>query len=215
MTTTSSDVQTITLTDIALAIGLEKTDTVLPNGKTVNGFNFDSERDSERVFKTVEKMVSGFSPVLLDGPFPLWLLATVVHALHPRVVSVNNPMLGNVLPCSHCQQMECVDQTLIYGDGDIIISGHVVDNTYVVGIDMVANVRNPLGICSELKAPAIPEGVDVKSVIIEGRSLGAIVAQLSEAYAHSVQDISVKGVDGVNTVVVSHGGNPYGHRWSN
>jgi hypothetical protein len=55
----------------------------------------------------------------------------------------------------------------------------------------------------------------VKHVLIEGRAIGAIVAQLSEAYAHSVGDVGYKGVDGVNTVVVSHGGLPYGHRWNN
>jgi hypothetical protein len=211
--TTSSDVQTITLDEIAVAIGLKKTTTTLPNGKVVNGYNFESERDSERVFKAVEKMVDGQKPVILDGPFPLWLLATVVHALHPRVVSVNNLMLGNALPCSRCQQSNETDQILRYGDGDVIISGTVSGYTYYVTVIMAANVRDPLSVCSELKAPALPSDVKIKSVIIEGRAIGAIIAQLSEAYAHSVKDVSVKGVDRVNTVVVTHGGLSYGQRW--
>jgi len=81
----------LSIAGLAEALGKQPVERALPNGRVVQQVVWRGD-DLVEVSRLLHN-VSGEMPehVKVDGPAPGWLVAALVHELHPRAVSLNSP----------------------------------------------------------------------------------------------------------------------------
>jgi hypothetical protein len=114
-------------------------------------------------------------------------------------------------------------QTYRYKKGDIIIACYTIRDIYHVYITLTTSNIDPKNVHKCLRAPSIPSGSGVKHVTIVGKAIDDtvegkllvdnIIDRLIETYSTLVEDVSVRGYDGLSTVIVSNGGRVRGTQW--
>jgi len=191
--------KTIKIEEVAVFLGMMKTQKTLPNGKTVSSFEYAPSQLPE-FFRAVEAERADMGRedcVEFDGGCPGWLLVCVAHACHPSQASVKYPQGG-----ADCQ---------------VPVTGFAAERDGACeGVDFVVkeeseytlvefSLKNPTldlqKALSSLVAPAVPAG---KPVRISGRGPIAVLAALSSAYAHMVPYVACYQPGVGNVVSISH-----------
>jgi CRISPR-associated Csx3 family protein len=81
----------LTVAAVAVALGKEETEKVLPGGRNVKQINWESG-DLVAIADLLHNRSSEFPEVVdIDGPGPAWLHTALVHEVHPREARLNSP----------------------------------------------------------------------------------------------------------------------------
>lgn len=189
----------------AAALGMNKTEKVLPNGKTITAYEYCPDQ-LPGFFKAVETErgeLGREDVVCFDGGMPGWLLCCCAHACHPANVSVKYPQGG---PDCELAITGFVAEGAGGAEG---VEFKVSENEEYTQVDfsLTSPTLDLQKALASLVAPAVPAGRPVR---ISGRGPIAILSALASAYAHTVPYIAAFQPGVGNVVCISHSSSTLG-----